>query len=97
MRRRLDLLTLGLGLAVSFATGVLSLWVSERHAGVVVWVHGAAGFAVIVLVWSKLGVIRRGLRRRWPRVGGSLLAAVCAAGLLGRASRTRPACVTSAR
>ena len=83
VRRRLDLLTLGLGLAVSFATGVLSLWVSERHAGVVVWVHGAAGFAVIVLVWSKLGVIRRGLRRRWPRVGGSLLAAVCATGLLG--------------
>jgi hypothetical protein len=82
VRRRLDLVTLGLALAGSFLTGVLSLWVSERHVGVVVWAHGAAGFAVVVLVWSKLGVIRRGLRRRWPRVGGSLLAAVCAAGLL---------------
>jgi DMSO/TMAO reductase YedYZ molybdopterin-dependent catalytic subunit len=83
VHRRLDLLTLGLALAGSFLTGGLSLWVSERHAGIVVWAHGAAGFAVIVLVWSKVGVIRRGLRRRWPRVGGSLLAAACAAGLLG--------------
>jgi hypothetical protein len=74
---------LGTALAAAFATGVASLWVSERHAGVVVWAHGAAGMAVILLVWSKAGVIRRGLRRRWPNVGGSLLAAVCAVGLLG--------------
>jgi DMSO/TMAO reductase YedYZ molybdopterin-dependent catalytic subunit len=83
MRRRVDLAILGAALAGSFATGVLSLWVSERHAGVVVWAHGAAGMAVIVLVWSKAGVIRRGMARRWPRVAGSLVAAVCAAGLLG--------------
>ncbi len=83
MRRRVDLLILGLALAGSFATGVAGLWVSERHAGIVVWAHGAAGMAVIVLVWSKLGVIRRGLRRRWPHVGGSLVAAACAVGLLG--------------
>ena len=74
---------LGAALAGSFLTGVASLWVSDRHAGVVVWAHGAAGMAVILLVWSKAGVIRRGLRRRWPHVGGSLVAAVCAIGLLG--------------
>ncbi len=83
MRRRVDLWVLGTALAASFATGVLGLWVSERHAGLVVWAHGAAGMAVIALVWSKLGVIRRGLRRRWPHVGGSLAGAVCAVGLLG--------------
>ena len=83
MRRRVDLWLLGTALAASFATGVLGLWVSEGHAGLVVWAHGAAGMAVIALVWSKLGVIRRGLRRRWPHVGGSLVGAVCAVGLLG--------------
>ena len=83
MRRRVDLVLLGTALAASFATGVLGLWVSERHAGLVVWAHGAAGMAVIALVWSKLGVIRRGLRRRWPGVGGSLAGALCAVGLLG--------------
>ncbi|HKV69141.1 MAG TPA: hypothetical protein VJN72_13710, partial [Gaiellales bacterium] len=83
MRRRVDLVLLGTALAASFATGVLGLWVSERHAGLVVWAHGAAGMAVIALVWSKFGVIRRGLRRHWPRVGGSLAGAVCAVGLLG--------------
>ena len=83
MRRRVDLAVLGAALALSFATGVLSLWVSERHAGIVVFVHGTAGFAVVLLVWSKLGVIRRGLRRRWPHVGASLAAAACAVGLVG--------------
>jgi DMSO/TMAO reductase YedYZ molybdopterin-dependent catalytic subunit len=83
MRRRVDLAMLGAALAVSFATGVLSLWVSERHAGIVVWAHGAAGFGVVVLVWSKLGVIRRGLARRRPHVGMSLLAAALAVGLIG--------------
>jgi DMSO/TMAO reductase YedYZ molybdopterin-dependent catalytic subunit len=83
MRRRVDLAVLGAALALSFATGVLSLWVGQRHAAVVVFVHGAAGFGVVLLVWSKLGVIRRGLRRRWPHVGASLVAAACAAGLVG--------------
>ena len=83
VRRRVDLVLLGTALAASFATGVLGLWVSEHHAGLVVWAHGAAGMAVIALVWSKLGVIRRGLRRRWPGVGGSLAGALCAVGLLG--------------
>jgi DMSO/TMAO reductase YedYZ molybdopterin-dependent catalytic subunit len=83
MRRRVDLALLGAALVVSFATGALSLWVSERHAGIVVWAHGAAGFAVVLLAWSKLGVIRRGLRRRGRRVVPSLAAVVCAAGLLG--------------
>jgi len=83
VRRRVDLVVLGTALAASFATGVIGLWVSERHAGLVVWAHGAAGMAVIALVWSKLGVIRRGLRRRWPQVGASLAGAVCAVGLLG--------------
>ena len=83
MRRRVDLVLLGTALAASFATGVLGLWVSERHAGPVVWAHGAAGMAVLALVWSKLGVIRRGMRRRWPQVGGSLAGALCAVGLVG--------------
>jgi DMSO/TMAO reductase YedYZ molybdopterin-dependent catalytic subunit len=83
MRRRVDLWLLGTALAASFASGIAGLWVSEGHAGPVVWAHDAAGMAVIVLAWSKLGVIRRGLRRRWPQVGGSLAAAACAVGLLG--------------
>ena len=83
MRRRVDLWLLGAALAASFASGVAGLWVSERHAGLVVWTHDAAGMGVIALAWSKLGVIRRGLRRRWPRVGGSLAAAACVVGLLG--------------
>jgi DMSO/TMAO reductase YedYZ molybdopterin-dependent catalytic subunit len=78
-----DLWLLGTALGASFASGLAGLWVSERHAGPVIWAHDAAGLAVLALVWSKLGVIRRGLRRRWPRVGGSAAAAVCAVGLLG--------------
>jgi len=83
MRRRVDLAILGAALAGSFATGVVGLLVSERHAGPVVWAHGAAGMVVIVLMWSKAGVIRRGLVRRRPQVAGSLVAAACAVGLLG--------------
>jgi DMSO/TMAO reductase YedYZ molybdopterin-dependent catalytic subunit len=83
VRRRVDLWLLGGALLASFSSGVLGLWVAERAAGPVVWVHGAAGMAVIVLAAGKIGVIRRGLRRRWPRVGASLVAAGCAIGLLG--------------
>jgi len=83
VRRRVDLWLLGGALLASFSSGVLGLWVAERRAGPVVWVHGAAGMAVIVLAASKIGVIRRGLRRRWPRVVASLVAAGCAIGLLG--------------
>jgi DMSO/TMAO reductase YedYZ molybdopterin-dependent catalytic subunit len=83
MRRRVDLWLLLTALLASFVTGVLGLWVADRTAGVVVWAHGAAGIAVILLVWSKLGVIRRGLRRRWPHVLLSLVGAACAVGLLG--------------
>jgi DMSO/TMAO reductase YedYZ molybdopterin-dependent catalytic subunit len=83
MRRRVDLWLLLTALVASFVTGVLGLWVADRNAALVVWVHGAAGIAVILLVWSKLGVIRRGLRRRWPHVFLSLVGAVCAVGLLG--------------
>jgi DMSO/TMAO reductase YedYZ molybdopterin-dependent catalytic subunit len=83
VRRRVDLWLLGTALAASFASGVAGLWVSERHAGLMVWAHDAAGLAVIALAWPKLGVIRRGLRRRWPQVGASLAAAACAVGLLG--------------
>ena len=83
MRRRVDLWLLGSALLASFVTGVLGLWVSDRRAHLVVWAHGATGIAVILLVWSKLDVIRRGLRRRRPHVVLSLVAAVCAVGLLG--------------
>src|SRR2546430_16623068 len=74
---------LGAALLVSFLSGVLGLWVSDSNAALVVWAHGAAGMAVIVLVWSKLGVIRRGLRRRRPPVGGPLAAGGCAGAFLG--------------
>jgi DMSO/TMAO reductase YedYZ molybdopterin-dependent catalytic subunit len=74
---------LGTALAAAFVSGVAALWVSEGHVGPVIWVHDAAGLVVVALVWSKLQVIRRGLVRRWPRVGGSLAAAACAVGLLG--------------
>jgi hypothetical protein len=83
MRRRVDLWLLLTALLTSFVTGVLGLWVADRNAGLVVWAHGATGIAVILLVWSKLGVIGRGLRRRRPHVVLSLAGAVCAVGLLG--------------
>jgi Oxidoreductase molybdopterin binding domain len=83
VHRRVDLALLAAALLGSFVTGVLGLWVGAGRAGVVVWAHGAAAMAVIVLAWSKAGVIRRGLRRRRPDVAGSLAAAVCAVGLIG--------------
>lgn len=83
MHRRVDLWLLATALAGSFASGVGGLWVADRHAGAIVWAHGAAGLAVIVLAWSKLGVIRRGLRRRAPNVVMSLAGLACAVGLLG--------------
>ena len=70
-------------LGFSFATGVLALWVGTDKAWFVVWAHGAGGMAVILLVWSKLGVIRRGLSRRWPNVGLSLIAAAAAVAMIG--------------
>lgn len=83
MQRRADLMLLWAALCFSFATGVLSLWVGEGRAWLVVWAHGAGGMAVILLVWSKLGVIRRGLNRRWPNVGLSLVAGLAAVAMIG--------------
>jgi molybdopterin-dependent oxidoreductase-like protein protein len=83
MRRRADLMLLWAALGFSFATGVLALWVGTGKAWLVVWAHGAGGMAVILLVWSKLGVIRRGLDRRWPNVGLSLVAALAAVAMIG--------------
>jgi hypothetical protein len=83
MRRRSDLLLLWAALGFSFATGVLALWVGTGKAWFIVWAHGAGGMAVILLVWSKAGVIRRGLSRRWPNVGLSVIAAVAAVVMIG--------------
>jgi hypothetical protein len=74
-------LTLLAALALSFATGVLSLWVGHGRAWLVTWSHGAAGFGVILLVRWKLPVVRRGLRRR-PDAGGAMLTGAVAVAML---------------
>jgi hypothetical protein len=75
--RRTNLALLA-ALAVSFATGVLSLWVGEGRALLVVWAHGAAGFLVLLLVRWKVPVARRGLRRQRPDVATAVLTAAIA-------------------
>jgi hypothetical protein len=75
-------LTLLAALALAFATGVLALWVGEARAWAVTWAHGAAGFGVILLVRWKLPVVRRGLRRRRPAAGSSLVTGGVAVAML---------------
>jgi hypothetical protein len=74
-------LTLLAALALSFATGVLALWVGHGRAWPVTWSHGAAGFGVILLVRWKLPVVRRGLRRR-PDAGAAVLTGAVAVTML---------------
>jgi hypothetical protein len=69
-------------LGASFATGVAALLTSESGAFLVVWAHGVCGVAATLLVWKKVGVVRSGLRRRWPRVAVSLVAALLAVATL---------------
>ena len=81
MPRRTNLaLLLALGLA--FASGVLALLVSIGGAGPVVFLHGAAGIAVIALVRWKLPIAHRGIRRARPdRLLALLLAGLAIATL----------------
>ena len=75
-------LTLLAALGVAFASGVLSLWVGDARAWAVTWAHGAAGFAVLLLVRWKLPIVRRGLARRRGESGGSVVAGAVAVGML---------------
>jgi len=75
-------LTLLLALGLAFASGVLALLVSIGNAGLVVFLHGAAGIAVIALVRWKVPIARRGIRRARPdRVLALMLAALAVATL----------------
>ena len=81
MTRRANL-TLLLALGLAFASGVLALLVSIGNAGLVVFLHGAAGIAVIALVRWKVPIARRGIRRARPdRVLALMLAALAVATL----------------
>jgi hypothetical protein len=75
-------LTLLAALSVAFASGVLSLWVGDARAWLVTWAHGAAGFALIILVRWKLPIVRRGLARRRREAGGSVVTGAVAVGML---------------
>ncbi len=81
MTRRANL-TLLLALGLAFASGVLALLVSIGSAGPVVFLHGAAGIAVVALVRWKVPIARRGIRRARPdRVLALMLAALAVATL----------------
>jgi DMSO/TMAO reductase YedYZ molybdopterin-dependent catalytic subunit len=86
MRRvsaRVTNLTLFAALLVVFATGVGAVASGTERGRWVVIAHGAAGLLVVLLIPSKLGVIRAGLRlarhTRWLSLG---LAAFAVAALL---------------
>jgi len=75
-------LALLLALGLAFASGVLALLVSIGSVGPVVFLHGAAGIAVIALVRWKVPIARRGIRRARPdRVLALMLAALAVATL----------------
>jgi hypothetical protein len=75
-------LTLLAALAAALITGVLSLWVGEGRAWLVTWIHGAAGFWVVLLIRWKLPIARRGLARRGADAGASLVTAAVAIAML---------------
>ena len=81
MARRTNL-TLLAALAAALITGVLSLWVGEDRAWLVTWIHGAAGFWAVLLIRWKLPIARRGLARRGPDAGASLVTAAVAIAML---------------
>ncbi len=82
MARRTNL-TLLAALGASFCTGVLALWMGAARVAPVVWLHGAAGFAVLMLIRFKLPVTRRGLRRRRPDMGAAVATGAIALVMLG--------------
>ena len=69
---RLTNASLFLLLAAAFATGWLAFELSGQRAQAVLWLHAAAGVAIVLLVPWKSLVARRGLRRkrdlRWASV-----------------------------
>jgi hypothetical protein len=75
-------LTLLAALLLAFATGVLALWVGEGKAWAVTWAHGAAGFAVLLLIRWKAPVVRRGLRRARPDQPAAILTAAIAIAMI---------------
>jgi hypothetical protein len=75
-------LTLLAVLASAFASGVASLWVGIGNAGLVTWLHGAVGLAVLALVPRKWPVARRGLSRMRGDREVALLTAAVAIGAL---------------
>ena len=72
MTRRTNL-ALGVVLGAATATGVLALLVGEGRVAVVVWAHGAAGFAVLALVRPKSHIAVRGTARRGRAAAPGLL------------------------
>src|SRR5947209_17870402 len=69
---RLTNASLFLLLGLAFATGWLAFELSGQSAKAVLWLHAAAGVAIVLLVPWKSLVARRGLRRkrdlRWASV-----------------------------
>src|SRR3989442_14479600 len=61
---RLTNASLFLLLGLAFATGWLAFELSGQSAKAVLWLHAAAGVAIVLLVPWKSLVARRGLRRR---------------------------------
>jgi hypothetical protein len=72
MTRRTNL-ALGVVLGAATVTGVLALLVGEGRVAVVVWAHGAAGFAVLALVRPKSHIAVRGTARRGRAAAPGLL------------------------
>jgi hypothetical protein len=90
MTRRTNL-ALAVVLGAATVTGVLALLVGEGRVTVVVWAHGAAGFAVLALVRPKSHIAVRGTARRGRAAAapGLLLGGLVAASMgLGIAHAT---------
>jgi hypothetical protein len=82
MTRRVNL-ALAAVLAVATASGAAALLVGEGRAGVVVWAHGAAGFALLALLRPKSRIAVRGAARRGRSAApGILLGALVAASVV---------------
>ena len=79
MTRRTNL-ALATVLAVATATGVAALLVGEGRAAVVVWAHGAAGFALVAIARPKSRIAVRGTARRGRGAAPGLLLAALVAG-----------------
>jgi DMSO/TMAO reductase YedYZ molybdopterin-dependent catalytic subunit len=70
--RRTNIALLWLSVA-ALVTGVVAFAVGSGWNVWVTVVHGAAGFAVLVLVPWKTSIVRRGLRKHRPGRGGSIV------------------------